>query len=140
MPSEILPHLFLGNADDAVHASINVKLIVNCTKNLPFYSPDMQQIRIDVDDNGYDTDKIIKYWTCELFEAISNHILQGHDVLIHCQMGRQRSASTVVAYIMKTLKWPLEKTIEHVKSKRREAFFPEINFITALEEYSHGCK
>lgn len=140
MASEILPYLFLGNANDAIHSSINVKLVVNCTKNLPFYSPDVQQIRIDIDDDGNETDEIIKYWTNNRFDIIINHIMQEHDVLIHCQMGRQRSAATVAAFIMYALKWPLDKTIEHIKSKKRDAFFPEINFIKSLEEYEEYLK
>lgn len=132
MPSEIIPHLFLGDANDAIHASMDVKLVINCTKNIPFYISDAQQIRVNVNDDGNDTEFIKQYWTDELFDAISNHILQGHNVLIHCQMGRQRSAATVAAYMMHALKWPLDKTVEHIKRKKRDAFFPELNFIKAL--------
>lgn len=136
MPTEIIPHLFLGDANDAIHASIDVKLVVNCTKHIPFYSPETQQIRIDVEDDGNEVDLIKGYWTDSLFADIVNHIMQEHDVLIHCQMGRQRSAATVVAFLMHTLRWPLVKAIEHVKSKKRDAFFPEVNFMKALEEYA----
>jgi protein-tyrosine phosphatase len=136
MPTEIFPHLFLGDANDAVHASIDVKLVVNCTKNLPFYSPETQKIRIDVDDDGNEVDLIKEHWTDSLFDAITNQIMQGHDVLIHCQMGRQRSAATVVAFLVHALMWPLDKAIEHVKNKKRDAFFPEVNFIKALDEYA----
>ncbi len=69
MPHEILPHLFLGDANDAIHASVDVKLVVNCTKNLPFYSPDVQQIRISIDDDGNETGEMIPFWTNELFDS-----------------------------------------------------------------------
>ena len=136
MPTEIIPHLFLGDATDAIHASIDVKLVVNCTKNLPFYSPETQKIRIDVDDDGNEVDLIKDHWTNLLFDVIVNQIMQEHDVLIHCQMGRQRSAATVVAFLLHALKLPLDKAIEHVKSKKRDAFFPDVNFMKALEEYA----
>jgi protein-tyrosine phosphatase len=136
MPTEIIPHLFLGDANDAIHASIDVKLVVNCTKNLPFYSPETQKIRIDVDDDGNEVDLIQGHWTESLFDAITNQIMQEHDVLIHCQMGRQRSAATVVAFLMHALRWPLNRAIEHVKSKKRDAFFPAVNFMKPLVEYS----
>ena len=136
MPFEIIPHLFLGNANDAIHASIDVKLVVNCTKELPFYSPDTQHIRIAVDDNGNETAEIGKHWTPELFYTISNHIMQGHDVLIHCHMGRQRSAATVAAFMMYSLGWPLEKTISFIRDRKRDAFFPGVNFIEALNKLS----
>ena len=136
MPYEILPHLYLGDANDAIHLTINTKCIVNCTKDIPFYSTDVQQIRIPVDDNGYETDLLVNYWTPEMVGIITNHIMQEHDVLIHCQMGRQRSAATVAAFIMKTMDWPLDKTINHIKQKKRDAFFPEVNFMKSLEMYT----
>ncbi len=135
MPTEIIPHLFLGDANDAIHASIDVTLVVNCTKNLPFYSPETQKFRISVDDDGNDVDLIKEHWTDSLFDAITNQIMQEHDVLIHCQMGRQRSAATVVAFLTHALRYPLDEAIEHVKRKKRDAFFPEVNFMKALELY-----
>ena len=139
MPFEILPHLLLGDAGDASALSENTKFVVNCTKNLPFHVVDgtVSLHRIPVDDNGCDTHRIGSYWTQELFDDISNHILQGHDVLIHCHMGRQRSAATVAAYIMNTLKWSLPETIKHIKKCKRDAFFPDVNFQDALEEFAN---
>ena len=134
MPVEILPHLFLGNSNDAMHLHNNIKCVINCTKNLPFYSSDTQQVRIPIDDDGSETDLIINYWTRELFDTIINHIMQEHDVLIHCQMGRQRSAATVAAFIKINMKWPLGETIRYIKSKKRDAFLPEVNFIKCLED------
>jgi predicted protein tyrosine phosphatase len=137
MPFEILPHLLLGDSSDAVAISDNTKMIINCTKEHPFYvdSTRVSLHRIPVDDNGKDTYLISPYWTQELFDDITNHILQEHNVLIHCHLGRQRSAATLAAYIMKTLKWPLQKTINHIKSIKKDAFFPDINFKDALEEF-----
>jgi len=139
MPFEILPHLLLGDARDAVAVSDNTKMVVNCTREYPFYvdSTRVSLHRIPVDDNGYDTHLIGGYWTHELFDDISNHILQGHDVLIHCHMGRQRSAATVAAYIMRTLKWSLVETIKYIKGIKKDAFFPDVNFQEALEEFSN---
>lgn len=138
MTFEILPHLLLGNASDAQTISDNTKFIVNCTKDCPFYVVDgtISLHRIPVDDDGSETHIISHYWTNELFDNITNHILQGHDVLVHCHMGRQRSAATVAAYIMKVLKWSMVDTIKHIKSIKRDAFFPDVNFQDALEELS----
>jgi protein-tyrosine phosphatase len=139
MPFEILPHLLLGNATDAMAVSHNTKMVVNCTKEYPFYvdSAYTHTHRIPVDDDGYETHLIGGYWTQELFDNISNHILQGHDVLIHCHMGRQRSAATVAAYIIRTLKWSLPETIKYIKERKKDAFFPDVNFHDALEEFAN---
>lgn len=139
MPHEIIPHLLLGDAKDAEHMSADIKLVVNCTKNLPFFSPDTQQIRIAVDDIPDDNDAIIRYWRDPaLFDSITNHLTQGHDVLVHCQMGRQRSASTIAALLVKTFGWSLRDTIALIKTKKRDAFFPDVNFMAALEQFSAG--
>ena len=61
-------------------------------------------------------------------------------MLVHCQMGRQRSAATVAAFIMWALKWPLDRAVEHIRSKKREAFFPEINFIDPLRRFEQSKK
>jgi hypothetical protein len=138
MPFEILPHLLLGDANDAMAANDSKTFVINCTREFPFCSATTKHHRIPVDDNGYDTHLIGAYWTTELFDEISYHILQGHDVLIHCQMGRQRSAATVAAYIMKTLGWSLHETIKHIKGIKRDTFFPQVNFIEALEQFNLG--
>lgn len=138
---EILPHLFLGNADDAIHFfPPKLGLVVNCTKNVPFFAPDanVQIIRIPVEDDGNEVMAIVKHWTPELFEAIVNQIMQEHKVLIHCQMGRQRSAATMAAFLSKTMKWTLEHAIEFIKKKKRDAFFPENNFLEALDAFGRG--
>jgi len=137
MPHEIIPHLLLGDAKDAEDMSSDIKLVVNCTKNLVgFYSKDRQQIRIAVDDIPDDNDAIIRYWKDPaLFESITNHIMQGHDVLVHCQMGRQRSAATIAAWLVKSYGWSLQDTIDFIKTKKRDAFFPDVNFMTALEQF-----
>lgn len=138
MTFEIVPRLFLGSATDAEHASTDVKLVVNCTKNLPFFSSSdlVHQIRVPVDDSPDECDTIVQYWIDpELFDAIDDHIVQGHDVLVHCQMGRQRSAATVVAYLLRR-GWSLTRAIAFVKSRKIDAFFPEVNFMDALVKFN----
>lgn len=142
MPFEILPHLLLGDAGDACVIPENTKLVVNCTKECPFYVVDgsVSLHRIPIDDDGNETHLIAKHWTQDLFDNISNHIMQGHDVLVHCHMGRQRSAATVAAYIMRTLKWSLAKTLQHIKNIKKDAFFPDVHFQDALEEFARCNK
>ena len=137
MPDEIVPHLWLGNYKDAEHVSLNTKLVINCTRNIPFFSYDATNIRIPIDDISDDGDLLYNVWTTtDLFETITNHILQSHDVLVHCQMGRQRSAATVAAFLMKTQKLSKQEAIELIKSKRKEAFFPQITFDDTLTKLS----
>lgn len=141
MPVEIIPFLFLGNYKDAEHVSLNTKLIVNCTKNIPFFSYDSTNIRISIDDTPDDGEILLNIWTqTDLFDNILNHIMQSHDVLVHCQMGRQRSAATIGAFLMKTLRLSKNDAIQFIKCKSKEAFFPEPTFdhiLTSFENIIH---
>ena len=55
-------------------------------------------------------------------------------VLVHCKMGISRSASTVCAYLMKSLNWSLEQALSHVKTCRPIAN-PNDGFIQQLKIY-----
>ena len=138
MPIEIIPFLFLGDYNDAEHVSLNTKLVINCTRNIPFFSYDSTNIRIPIDDISDDGDMLLNVWTeSDLFDNIINHIMQSQDVLIHCQMGRQRSAATMAAFLMKTLKLSKNDAIQLIKSKKKEAFFPEPTFDRVLTSYEY---
>lgn len=141
MPVEIIPFLFLGNDKDAEHVSIDTRLIINCSKNIPFFSYDSTNIRIPIDDTPDDADVLLDVWTqTDLFDNIINHIMQSRNVLVHCQMGRQRSAATIAAFLIKTLRLSKNDAIKLIKSKSREAFFPEPTFdyiLTSFENKVH---
>lgn len=136
MPIEIIPFLWLGDYRDAEHVSDETKLIVNCSKNIPFFSCNTTNIRLAIDDTPDDSILLLKEWIeTDLFNNILNHIMQMHNVLIHCQMGRQRSASTIAAFLMKTLMMTKDDAMKAIKDKKREAFFPEATFDKTLTTY-----
>ena len=129
--------MWLGNYNAAEHVPASTSLVINCTNHIPFFSDHSTNIRIPVEDNEDPKQQsiIVKYWTDELMDTILNHILQSRDVLIHCQMGRQRSAATVAAFFM-TTGMSKEDSIHKIRLKHKEAFFPDINFDEALDKYS----
>lgn len=136
MVYEILPNLYLGDAKDAEYYDKNYSLVINCTKNIPFFTNNTC-IRIPVDDNLELSEQTIiyNYWIDgRIFEEIDKNIRTGQNILVHCQMGRQRSAATVAAYIMYTLNWPMDRIINFIKSKKPDAFLHSINFQKALEQ------
>lgn len=59
---------------------------------------------------------------------------EGSKVLVHCKMGISRSASVVIAYVMKAKNWNLHKALTYVKNKRT-CIKPNENFLKQLEVY-----
>lgn len=58
----------------------------------------------------------------------------GRKCLVHCKMGKSRSASVVIAFVMKTYNWSLQKALDFVKSKR-SCINPNDGFMKQLEIY-----
>ena len=56
-------------------------------------------------------------------------------VLVHCKMGMSRSASSVVAYLMKEYKMVNDQALEHVR-KARPIVQPNDSFAKQLVEYN----
>lgn len=59
---------------------------------------------------------------------------EGAKVLVHCKMGISRSASVVIAYVMKAKNWNLDVALSYVKNKR-SCVMPNDNFLKQLEIY-----
>ena len=55
-------------------------------------------------------------------------------IFVHCQMGKSRSSSFVIAYIMKSLKMSFEDAYKLVKNARK-LVFPNLGFVRQLREY-----
>lgn len=132
---EIVPFLFLGNELDS--QQMKVDMVVNCTKSIPFtdHIENTLKIRIAVEDNGH-PEEITKLYTIlkngEIIRSIESYLKSGKTVLVHCKMGQQRSAATVAAFIMYSMKLNPFDAINFVQSKKRDAFFYRPNFLHAL--------
>ena len=55
-------------------------------------------------------------------------------VFVHCAMGRSRSVSVVIAYLMKRKNWTLRKALKFVKSKHPQGQ-PNSGFMQQLGRY-----
>ena len=145
---EVIPRLYLGDAHDArdVDGIIDkdIYCVVNCTRiDVGFAEAlpkNIARVRLPVDDDenrDHDFDLFIA-----LPYAVNRiwvHICLGHGVLVHCAMGRQRSACTVAAYLIWKHGMTVEEAIKFVRSKKRDAFFPHVNFIRTLQLWYARC-
>ncbi|XP_056174959.1 dual specificity protein phosphatase 1-like isoform X1 [Syzygium oleosum] len=128
--------LFLGsvgaanNKDDLKRLNVTHILTVASTLK-PAYPDDFVYKVIAVGDRE---DTNIREHFDECFEFIDEAKRLGGGVLVHCFVGKSRSVTIVVAYLMKKHGMSLSQALEHVKSRRRQAS-PNSGFISQLQEY-----
>ena len=142
---EILPNLWLGDIRSARNKAFfednNINIVINCSKDIPFYSNYTKNFRISIDDNleKSEIDRFYLYID-KAVNLINNEILNSKNILVHCYAGKQRSAALVSAYLMKYGNISLKEAIDSVKSKRLIAFTPGVNFENALVKYENYLK
>ena len=137
---EILPNLWLGNlrgaSDKKFMENKNISIIINCTKDYPFYFEKIPRYRIPVNDNRDPNNmKIMFNHLDKAVNTIDYYLSKNEPVYVHCYAGAQRSATIVVSYLMKKYKLPKTKAIEFVKQKRPIIFFNSPTFDIILNKY-----
>ena len=137
---EIIPNLWLGDiriAKNKIFFDENdINIVINCSKNIPFYSNYTTNIRISVDDNLQPEEiKKLYLYLDKACDLINEKLLDNRKILVHCYAGKQRSASVIVSYLMKYSNMSLQESIDAVKSKREIIFTPGINFLDSLVKF-----
>jgi len=139
-PTHIIDNIYLGSAFNASSKNTlhqyKIKVILNITKEISNYFPDeFIYKRYNLYDNNKDC--ILEYLK-KTFEDIIYHQKNTEgNILIHCFMGRSRSASVVLYYLMKTLKhndgtpYNFDETL-HLLKKKRSIINPTFRFTKDL--------
>lgn len=140
-PSEILPHVYLGDVSHSGQRALLEELGITALLNVssschnPFQASYTYK-NVMVSDN-MDADLISLF--PELIDFIESvHSQQGR-VLVHCRAGVSRSATVCIAYIMHKQGLSLDSAYEFVKRKR-PVIDPNINFIRQLQKFEARLK
>jgi len=135
-PTEIFDYLYLGtewnasNFEELKKKGINK--ILNVSEEIDnFFPGNFQYCNVRVNDE--ENTELLRYWD-STFKYIEDARQERSKVLVHCRMGISRSASVVIAYIMKIKNWSLQESINYVKSKRK-CINPNTGFLQQLEVY-----
>lgn len=141
--NQITNNIWLGNYADSSNETFisqnNIKVIINCSKDLPFYFNQLEvpyRYRIPVDDDRQDNSMYVMYlYLPKIVDIMRYHIGRGENVYVHCHAGMQRSACVVAAYLMAVTGQKPEEVIRYIKSKRPIAFTPFVNFQKSLDNF-----
>ncbi|KAK8560803.1 hypothetical protein V6N13_026238 [Hibiscus sabdariffa] len=141
VPTIIEEGLFLGSIAAANNVDalkrLNVTHILTVASFLkPAHTNDFVCKAIPVVDKE-DTD--ISQYFDECFDFIDEARRQGGGVLVHCFVGKSRSVTIVVAYLMKQHSLSFSDAMEHVRSKRPLAA-PNPGFVQQLKEFEKSLQ
>jgi protein-tyrosine phosphatase len=133
--TNILPGLYLGSKNNACNmielVHHQVKYIVNATYEVDNYFLDsFMYKKLHWDDTPYQ--KLENMW--EIIDSISKYLEQDQVVLVHCQQGRSRSVSVVIAYLVKFKNMTVEEALKFVQDQRPIAK-PNYGFMQQLKEH-----
>jgi protein-tyrosine phosphatase len=92
--------------------------------------------RIDIEDRSSAALKPHLDAACNYIRA---SLARGDNVLVHCQQGVSRSASIVIAYLIRDRSMTYDDAFDLVK-QRRQCIKPNSGFIKALREWEIACK
>lgn len=133
---EVYPNIFIGNFSSACQPdklqNLGVTHIVTVLSGVGEMYPDkFKYLTIDICDRNYsDIKQYFENSNCFIDNAINN----GGKVFVHCKSGISRSATIVLAYLIKVKKMPLNLALNSIKSKRK-IINPNDGFIAQLKLY-----
>lgn len=137
--NEIIKNLWIGDhysyLDIDFLNKANIKLIINCTKNLKITHLDIVKYRIPVDDDrSEESNKKMLVYFKKYYPMVDTYLNKNLGVLVLCHSGCQRSATFICLYLMKKFNYTFLKAKNKIRSKRFIAMFPNVNFYNLLKD------
>jgi protein-tyrosine phosphatase len=118
--SLIIEGLYLGDVSDSGNELLLKKLKINRIlivgqELAPKFKENYKYLKIEaIETPNYE----IKDYFEQTSDFIDDALAKKENVLVHCAVGMNRSATIVIAYLMKKYQMNLEETLEFVKDKR----------------------
>jgi protein-tyrosine phosphatase len=142
--NQIIPNLWLGNRYSPIDyehlKKNNIKLIINCTKDLNYYVPNsIHIVRLAINDaNTEESNRILGEKMTELTFLMDLYLKNNMGVLVHCWAGMQRSATVVICYLLKYKGYKLDEAKQIMKKERAIVFLPAPTFDDFINSYSNN--
>ena len=133
--NHIIDNIYLGSSYNASNYDLLQKLdiyrIVNVSDDVPNFfenNIDFEYFYQNIKDNGIDI------FEKNDLDLIYNFIKKNDsNVLVHCVVGRSRSVTIVIYYLMKEHKMSVDEAINFIKTKR-DQINPSLRFINSLKK------
>jgi Leucine-rich repeat (LRR) protein len=131
-PVQILDKLYLGSyrstLNEYVYKNLNISVVYTIGRDMtPLILQGTEHKIYIIDD--FDTSNI----NFDVLNSIHEHINNGDRCLVHCQMGISRSATIVIAYLMKYCCMRLQEAYNFVL-KRKCNMYPNNGFMAQLNK------
>jgi hypothetical protein len=131
--NQIVPNLYLGDLEFAKNNNDKFDVIFNLSQQ--DYSVNFKTIKFDYaiyDNINEDLGPVLK----EALPIINDNMKQNKKILIHCYAGLSRSASLVIAYLIKYHRTDFHFSYDFINSKRNNyPIKPNIGFIKQLKDF-----
>ena len=130
--------IYLSGADAALDKDlllnvIGITHVVNASNGAIVNKFDNHLLYYNINIEDKDDQDIIEYFD-KVNDFLRNQYEHGDKVLFHCVQGVSRSATLVIAYLMKSKNMSLKEAFELAKSKRAKVQ-PNLKFAEALLTY-----
>lgn len=132
----IIDNIYLGSCIAASDIDFlknkNIKYICNISDNIPnFFNDNIKYFNIKKKDNG--KENLDKNELDNSYHFILNSQKSKQNILIHCFVGRSRSVSILIYYLMNKYDLSIKESIYFLKSKRKW-INPSIKFIKNINQ------
>ena len=143
--TEIIPDLWIGDKrsiyDTKFLKDNKFKCIINCTKNIEIndHYKHAEYTHIMIGENSHTDlfkDNLELYKKMDdLIAYIHKFLSQNLSVLIYCKGCIQRAPTIAACYLINHGCMTIDKSIDHIKTKRENVFQPRVSFYLTLEKY-----
>ena len=138
--SLVAPNIYIGDehaaASLAALRDAGVTHVLNCThlrSSLDGVEGAPQHLQLHLLDNTSDLPRMAAALTKGV-DFITSALDKGGTVLVHCRAGISRSATLVIAYLVRATQQPVDAVFERVRAKRR-VIDPNLGYMVALQEW-----
>ena len=129
----IIDNIYLGDSaaggDEEYLKSYNITAVVNCAVDFVSYFEDIKYIELNLIDEPYQS-LFPKIEVAYKFIKLNSQ----NNILVHCILGKSRSTSVVIYYLMNEKKWDYDTCYEYIR-ERRPIVEPIEGFQQQLREY-----